>query len=215
MSISAVNSSSATSQLAAFARLGGTSGTGYAASTGGTPPPRPDDSAFLDAISSALSSIGVTVADGESEASGDAAASGTADAGQALGAFLHQLMGSLRAQSGAGNSGEEGEGGEPPAGPPPGGGGRGPGNIESDLQSLLSKLTSSGSDSTASSDSNVSELQSSFSSLLSALGGSSNGNNSGSADKLASFLQALSGSLGSASAGGSLSSSGNLVDTRA
>lgn len=212
MSISAVNSSSATSQLAAFARL---SGTGYTASTGGTPPPKPDDGAFLDAISSALSAIGVTVADGESEASDDATASGTAgtaDAGQALGAFLHQLMGSLRAQGGAGDSGEEGEGGEPPAGPPPGGGGSGLGNIESDLQSLLSKLTSSGSDSTASSDSGVSELQSSFSSLLSALGGSSD---SGSSDKLASFLQALSGSLGSASAGGSLSSSGNLVNTTA
>ena len=75
MSISAVNSGNAASQLAAFGRLSGTSSTSNSnsySSVGGTPPPKPDDGAFLDAISSALSSIGVTVADGESDTSDDA-----------------------------------------------------------------------------------------------------------------------------------------------
>ncbi|AQR69918.1 hypothetical protein BZG29_17480 [Janthinobacterium sp. LM6] len=215
MSISALSSTSAASQLSAFSRLGGGSNTGSTSGAGGTRPSKPDDGAFLDAISSALSSIGVTVdaSDGDSATEGTGAA-GSGDVGQALGAFLHQLMGSLHAQSG-GATGAQEEGGEPPSGPPPGGGARGgPGNIESDLQSLLQKFSTSGndgSDSAQSADSSVTDLQSSFASLLSALGGDEGGGSS----KLGSFLQALSGSLGAASAGGSLSASGNLVNTTA
>ncbi|MEG2030265.1 MAG: hypothetical protein RR376_06390 [Janthinobacterium sp.] len=56
-------------------------------------------------------------------------------------------------------------------------------------------------------DAGVADLQSRCSSLPSALGGGSS--------KLGGFLQALSGRLGAANAGGSLSSSGKLVNTTA
>ncbi|MEG0883382.1 MAG: hypothetical protein RSH52_19275 [Janthinobacterium sp.] len=120
MSINALSSTSAASQLNAFSRLGGGSSSNVSNTSGvdGARPPKPDDGAFLDAISSALSSIGVT------------------------------------------------------------------------------------------------DLQSSFASLLGALGGSA-GTSGDSNAKLSSFLQALSGSLGAANAGGGLSASGNLVNTRA
>ena len=195
MSISALSSTSAASQLNAFSRLGGGSSSTASNTSGvdGARPPKPDDGTFLDAISSALSSIGVTVDasdSGSDTATSESGASGDVD--QALGAFLHQLMGSLHAQS-AGSAG-------------------GPGNIESDLQSLLQQLASSGGDAGDSADSSVTDLQSSFASLLDALGGDEGGSGSG---KLSSFLQALSGSLGAASAGGSLSASGNLVNTTA
>ena len=81
------------------------------------------------------------------------------------------------------------------------------------MQSLLQKLSAPGSDSGASTDSSVTDLQSSFASLLSALGGDEGSTSSSS--KLGSFLQALSGSLGAANAGASLSASGNLVNTTA
>ena len=74
-------------------------------------------------------------------------------------------------------------------------------------------MSASGSDSGDSTDSSVTDLQSSFASLLSALGGDEASTSSSS--KLGSFLQALSRSLGAASAGGSLSASGNLVNTTA
>lgn len=100
MSISALSSTSAASQLSAFSRLGG-GNTGSTSGVGGTRPSKPDDGAFLDAISSALSSIGVTVDAGESDSATDGtSAAGSSDVGQALGAFLHQLMGSLHAQGG-------------------------------------------------------------------------------------------------------------------
>ncbi len=63
MSISALSSSSAATQLSAFSRLNGSSSSGStnsAGSVGGTRPQKPDDGAFLDAVTSALSSIGVS-----------------------------------------------------------------------------------------------------------------------------------------------------------
>ena len=61
-------------------------------------------------------------------------------------------------------------------------------------------------------DAGVADLQSRCSSLPSALGGGAKG---GGSTKLGGFLQALSGRLGAANAGGSLSSSGKLVNTTA
>lgn len=62
MSISALSSSSAATQLKAFNRVSG-SNTGSTDSVGGARPPRQDDKGFLDAVSSALSSIGVTLSE--------------------------------------------------------------------------------------------------------------------------------------------------------
>src|SRR5450830_504343 len=214
MSISALSSSSAATQLSAFNRVSG-SNTGSTDSVGGTRPPRQDDNGFLDAVSSALSSIGVTVPDtASSDSTGaDTSTASGSDAGQALGAFLHQLMGSLHAQGGAGASAGADKDGDKD-GDKGGGGGRarGHGNIKSDLQSLIQTLSSG----TGSDNSSVSDLQSSFSSLITALGGSGSASASGdSSAKLSSFLQALSGSLGASSSSASLPSSGNLVNTTA
>ena len=63
MSISALSSSSAAAQLSALSRLNGSSSSGSissAGSVGGTRPQKPDDGASLDAVASALSSIGVS-----------------------------------------------------------------------------------------------------------------------------------------------------------
>ncbi len=63
MSISALSSSSAAIQLSALSRLNGSSSSGStssAGSVGGTRPQKPDDGASLDAVASALSSIGVS-----------------------------------------------------------------------------------------------------------------------------------------------------------
>ena len=63
MSISALSSSSAATQLSAFSRLNGSSSSGStnsAGSVGDTRPQKPDDGASLDAVASALSSIGVS-----------------------------------------------------------------------------------------------------------------------------------------------------------
>jgi hypothetical protein len=72
MSISALSSSSAATQLSALSRLNGSSSgsTNSAGSVGGTRPQKPDDGAFLDAVTSALSSIGVS-ADASLSASGN------------------------------------------------------------------------------------------------------------------------------------------------
>lgn len=222
MSISALSSSNlAATQASAFSRIGNSGSSATGAAEGGTRGQRPDGGAFMDAISSALSSLGISLDDVKSSSAGSsgtsatdaasdetatettdtASTSATGDAGQALGAFLHQLMSTLHAQNGSSKPPE----GEAPSGPPPSGGKGGPGNIESDLQSLIQKLGSSSSDS-SDSDSGASALRSSFSTLLQTLGGSSS---SGSGDKLASFLQSLSSSMGGAS------SSGNLVNTTA
>jgi hypothetical protein len=206
VSISALSSSSAATQLSAFNRVSG-SNTGSTYSVGGARPPRQDDKGFLDAVSSALSSIGVTLPETASSdsTSADSGTASSSDAGQALGAFLHQLMGSLHAQDGAGAGAGAGADKDGDKG---GGGGRawGHGNIKSDLQSLIQTLSSG----TGSDNSSVSDLQSSFSSLITALGGSTSAS-----AKLSSFLQALSGSLGASSSSASLPSSGNLVNTTA
>lgn len=78
MSISALSSSSAATQLSALSRLNGSSSSGStssgstssAGSVGGTRPQKPDDGASLDAVTSALSSIGVS-ADASLSASGN------------------------------------------------------------------------------------------------------------------------------------------------
>lgn len=84
MSISALSSTSAASQLSAFSRLGGASNTDSTRGVGGTRPSKPDDGAFLDAISSALSSIGVTV--DASDSDGATGSLGAASGGGSLSA---------------------------------------------------------------------------------------------------------------------------------
>jgi hypothetical protein len=156
-----------------------------------------DGSSFINAIASALSDIGVTSS--ASADPGTAAADANTDPAKALGDFLHTLMDTLHAQGG----GPQGAGGPPP--PPPSGGGKG-GGIESDLQSLISSLGTTDTESTSdSTDSAGTDLAASFKNLLGALGMDS----ADSSSKLGQFLQTLSAKLETSGP------SGNLINTTA
>ena len=160
MNVNSISSSSFTGQLAA-------SGSGQARQSPPPPPPGPPpgEGGFVNAIGSALESLGVT----------DVAATDKESSASALGSFLQELMSSLHEQGEANGAQGEEHGG-------PGG----PGRLAEDLQSLISSLQS---DDTESSE--ASPLETSFSSLLSALGGDS----SDSQSRLTTFLQALADKL--------------------
>lgn len=191
---------------------------------GNRPPGPPPGGGLADAIMQALSDIGATgqsSSDGSSSSTGTSSSSDSSTAStastasadsqsiaQAFGAFMHNLIGALHAQSESGTAADASQdsgngdvaqvqGGHHHHG--------GPGNIQSDLQSLIQKLSSSSSDSTSSdsTSSTPSSLQQSFSSLLSALG-ASNGDAT-----LNKFLQALQNDLPG------VTSSGNIVNTTA
>jgi hypothetical protein len=210
MTISSLTSSSAASQLSYVSKLGSTSAGGESGQVGNGPPPPRSGSGFIDAIASVLESLGLSEGDSATadSSSPDAGSTGSGNAAQALGSFLHELMGALHEQGASSSESSSSSGDGQAYGPPGGAGGPGgpggPGKLEADLQSLISKLGSSsetaGSDGTQDSGS---ALQSSFQGLLEALG--SDTSNSGS--KLASFLQALSDKLPNAG------SSGNLINT--
>jgi hypothetical protein len=155
------------------------------------PGPLPGEGGFINAIGSALESLGVT----------DVAATDKESAGSSLGSFLQELMTSLHEQGEANGAGVESAGGTggPGVRGGPGGAG-GAGRLAEDLQSLISSLQGDSSDTGESWS-----LESSFSSLLSALGA----DNSDSRTKLASFLQTLADKLPQAG------SSGNLINTTA
>lgn len=180
---------------------------------GGPPPGGKLDSAVLQA----LSDIGIVTGDSSSSDSstttGDSTSTdtGTSNIASAFQSFMHTLMSTLHAQSASGqtdsSSGSDSstvgqvQGDRPP--PPPGGAGR----MESDLESLIQKLSSSSTDSSSSTaDSGTSDLQSSFQNLLTALGATSSADTGSTLNK---FLQALETRMQGAS------SSGNVVNTTA
>lgn len=202
MTISSLTSSSAASQLSYAGKLSSAnaSSSGEGGQVGRRPPP-PDGGGFIDAIASALQSLGISSTDSTASTSGTARTTGatgtdSGNAAQALGSFLHELMGALHEQ-GASSPPPSGEG---QAYGPPGGGG--PGRLEADLQSLISKLGASG-ETSETGETSGSALEASFQSLLEALGSDT----SDASGKLASFLQALSDKLPNAG------SSGNLINT--
>jgi hypothetical protein len=170
----------------------------------------PPGGGLIDAIMQSLSQIGVgqTSATDNSDTSTSSDSNTTAqNAVQAFGDFMQNLMAALHSQNAGGA-----QGGPPPSGPPPGAGnGGGPGQLGSDLESLISQLTSSDSstsstDSTSdsnTSDTSLSGLEQSFSTLLNALGGSSG------TTTLESFLETLSSKLQSNGP------SGNVINTQA
>lgn len=220
MSISALSSTSAASQVSFLNRLSSSNAASSGTDAVRRAPP-PDGGGFADAIAEALKAIGVT----DTSVSGTTSSTGTTSAdgadttdstdtvADALGSFLQSLMGALHAQ----NSGEA-EAPQPyseAGGKGPGG----PGKLESDLQSLIAKLGSgSGATSTDSADSTdstdstdaVSDLETTFQNLLDKLSGGTSADSTDSTDastKLAAFLEALSSKVGSSG------SSGNLVNT--
>jgi hypothetical protein len=174
MSINALSSSAAASQMSLLNKTGSTSGAGGCGPVQGGPPPggRPDGGGFVAAIASALKEIGVTSTSGSTTSGADASGATSADStstttsgtdtsstdgsnvAQALGSFLQSLMGALHAQGSANEDGPapygEGQQGQGMGGP---GGGGGPGRLASDLQSLISKLGSASTASSASTSS--------------------------------------------------------------
>ncbi|HEY0587282.1 MAG TPA: hypothetical protein VGD52_14195 [Pseudoduganella sp.] len=172
MNVNSLGFSGYTSQLS-------TEGTGQTRQAPPPPPPGPPpgEGGFIDAIGSALESLGVT----------DVAATDKESAASSLGSFLQELMTSLHKQGEANGAGAEGPGGR--------GGPGGPSRLAKDLQGLISSLQSDSSETEQSSS-----LESSFASLLSALGT----DNSDSRSKLASFLQTLADKLPQAGSSGNL-----------
>jgi hypothetical protein len=212
MSISSLTSSTAASQLSYVSKSSSASGDDASGQVRNGPPPPRDGGGFIDAIASALQSIGVSNSDSgtsttstTSDSSTDSSAS-SGNAAQALGSFLHDLMGALHKQGAdSSSSGDKQSYGHHQGGP---------GRMGADLQSLISKLGSgsasdtSGTASTSdtdSEDSTTSSLMTSFQGLLQALGSDT----SGASTKLTSFLQALSDKLPDAGA------SGNMINTSA
>jgi hypothetical protein len=142
----------------------------------------------------------------------------------ALGSFLQSLMGALHAQNSSNDA-------PPPYSEQSAGGQGGPGKLDSDLQSLIAKLSSGTTDGTSTDSSDgadssdaVDQLESSFANLLEKLGvststgtdstastdstdSSTSTSSSDATSKLEAFLQALSAKVGNHG------SSGNLVNT--
>jgi hypothetical protein len=212
MSISSLTSSTAASQLSYVSKSSSASGDDASGQVRNGPPPPRDGGGFIDAIASALQSIGVSNSDSgtsttssTSDSSTDSSAS-SGNAAQALGSFLHDLMGALHKQGAdSSSSGDKQSYGHHQGGP---------GRMGADLQSLISKLGSgstsdtSGTASTSdtdSEDSTTSSLTTSFQGLLQSLGSDT----SDASGKLSSFLQALSDKLPDAGA------SGNMINTSA
>jgi hypothetical protein len=205
MSINALSSTSAASQISFLNRLD--SGNSTSGTEAARRPPPPDGGGFADAIAEALKSIGISDTSVSGTGSTDATdATGADTVADALGSFLQSLMGALHAQ----NSGQADA--PPPYSEAAGKGGGGSGKVESDLQSLIAKLGSGDTTTTGSADGTdaVSELEATFQNLLEKLGGgtateSTDGTDAGT--KLAAFLEALSSKVGTSG------SSGNLVNT--
>lgn len=202
MTISSLTSGSAASQLSYVSKPGVSNADGESGQVGNRPPPPPDGGGFIDAVASALESLGIS--DGGS-AGTEASTSG--NAAQALGSFLHEMMGALHEHGASSSPSSSSSSGDSHGYGLPGGAG-GPGKLEADLQSLIAKLGSSTETDSADSSSDStgeagSSLETSFQSLLEALGGDT----SDASGKLASFLQALSDKLPNAG------TSGNLINT--
>ncbi|NVM79715.1 hypothetical protein FHW83_005556 [Duganella sp. SG902] len=204
MSISALSSTSALSFLSRLSSTNNISSQSGSAE-GVRPPPPPEGGGFADAIAEALKSIGVTddagadtsAASASTETS-DSATNDATDVAAALGSFLQSLMGALHAQNSAGAETP------PPYGEQQGG----PGKLESDLQSLIARLTSTDGAAATESGDSVDQLESSFANLLDKLGVSTDsGDSTDSASKLAAFLQTLSTKVDGHGV------SGNLVNT--
>lgn len=157
---------------------------------------------LLQAISAALSQIGVGGTQ-TSSTSGNASSSSSQDPAQALASFMQDLMAALQAQHGS-QGGSNSDGDNDGSGSVRHAGGQRP-NIQADLQSLIQQLsTSNNTTSTAgtagggSSNDTLSSLQQSFQNLVNSFGGSTD------SAGLGAFLQAFAGNMQDAGALGNV-----------
>ena len=165
---------------------------------GGQPPGPPPE--LMNAVSQALSQIGIGSDSSTSSTSGATSTStslttssgnSTQDAGQALASFMQSLMKALHSQSSGQGSGSDSDGDNDASQGIKAQSGDKP-NLQADLKSLIQQLASNSASSSGSvsASSSLSELQTSFNNLESAIGGSS-----GNSATLTDFLQAFSGNL--------------------
>lgn len=153
------------------------------------PPPPQEGGQMMSDLSDVLEELGISTATSTSSTDESSDSTTVTSSDDQLKAFMETLMKTLHEQgAGKGESGSGSEYGETNP-------------MKTDMQSLISKLTSSGS----SSDSAISELQSQFSALL----GSSGAANSG--VTLSDFLQKFSSKIPD----GSNSRLGSVVNTSA
>jgi hypothetical protein len=163
---------------------------------------------FADAISLALSQVGI---DSTANTSNPASSSSTAsnassatvssgapdDATQALSSFMQSLLAALHAQgsqsTAPAGSDQDGDNDQLAGGSALNGKGAHQHNLQADLQSLIQNLSASSASSVSSTDSQTGTLQQSFQNLLSSLG------STGSSATLPGFLKALAGNVPGAS----------------
>jgi hypothetical protein len=163
-------------------------------------------SRFANAISQALTQIGVTPTTTSSASTSDTSSSTTQDPTQAAQAFASALFAALHAQNssnGASASGGGSDGVPKVGGHHGGGGGKMEGGLQQLIQNLNSGTTSSDTSGTSGTSDANSTLQTAFDNLVAA-----NGGTTGSAS-LSAFLQNLSQDMQGAP------SSGNVVSTSA
>jgi hypothetical protein len=227
MSLSGISGGNCTNAVGQYGSTYQSSATNRQSTTESTRQSEPPlGGSLIGAIMQSLSQIGV----GQTNATDNSDTSASSDSGstaqnaiQAFGDFMQNLMAALHSQGAAGGP----QGGPPPGGPPPGGGNSGPnggggndlrvgqtgsasgqGQLNTDLASLISQLTSSDSSTesdtgTSSDNTSLSGLEQSFSTLLNALGGSRG------TTTLESFLETLASKLQSNGP------SGNVINTQA
>ena len=210
MSVNGITSSSCTNMINQYGNMTQRGGTNRQASVDGNRPvERHSGGGLIDAIMESLSQAGVgqTSSTDNSGSSTSSDTSGTAqNAVQAFGNFMQNLMGALHAQSASGEQPPNDIGGVERHGHS-----GGPQKMESNLESLITQISSSDSSTsisgtTSASDSSStsrSDLEQSFSTLVSALSGSSN------STSLESFLETLASKLQSNGP------SGNVINTQA
>ena len=163
---------------------------------------------LLQAISAALSQIGVgSNQTSSASTTGDPSSSSTQDPTQALAAFMQDLMAALQSQGSAQGIGTDSDGDNDGSGSVHAGGKHHHPNIQADLQRLIQQVsasdgssssTSTTTSTTGSSSDTLSSLEQSFQNLLDSLGGS------GGTASLGDFLQAFADNMQNASAVGNV-----------
>jgi hypothetical protein len=178
-----------------------------------TPPAGAPNGDLIAAILSSLASLGAT---GSSTASATSGTGSTASTSSTSGAasstdvpadfqsFVHSLLAALKSQSGGDSAQHTASDGTTSTGSVTNSQGGNPGSgLASDVDSLIQSLNNTSADSSTTTSSADSTLQTSFNKLVADLGGSSG------AASLTSFLQSFSANIQSASA------LGNLVNAQA
>lgn len=207
-SLSAISNTTADGQVCQVNMTSSDSASVGRTERGAPPPPPPDGGGLIDAIAKALQSLGVGESSSESAnsdstnaaISNDAADTNSANAAQALGSFLQELLGALHQQKTTKQTSTETSSDTQALSNAIGAREfRGPARLQDDLQSLMTQLQSAenaDAEETSTTTTSTSNLSSSFAKLLQALGVSESSSGAGNSNtKLSDFLQTLMSNL--------------------